>query len=101
VHCKTAAAQEMPALLTARRLPQSKLYDVEMSRRGVLRGFGLKVGPTTVARFEARIRELVARQRWRRSRQRFWRFMRCRRASRPGSRRGCAGWPAPTAACVC
>jgi transposase len=60
VHCKTAAAQEIRALLTARKLVQSKLYDVEMSLRGVLRGFGLKVGPTTVARFEARIRELVA-----------------------------------------
>ena len=60
VHCKTAAAQEIRALLTARKLVQSKLYDVEMSLRGVLRGFGLKVGPTTVARFDARIRELVA-----------------------------------------
>jgi transposase len=60
VHCKTAAAQEMRALLTARKLVQSKLYDVEMSLRGVLRGFGLKVGPTTVSRFDARIRELVA-----------------------------------------
>jgi transposase len=60
VHCKTAAAQEIRALLTARRLMQSKLYDVEMSLRGVLRGFGLKVGATTVAGFDARIRELVA-----------------------------------------
>jgi transposase len=60
VHCKTAAAQEIRALLTARKLVQSKLYDVEMSLRGVLRGFGLKVGPTTVARFDARIRDLVA-----------------------------------------
>jgi transposase len=31
-----------------------------MSLRGILRGFGLKVGPTTPARFEGRIRELVA-----------------------------------------
>ena len=31
-----------------------------MSLRGILRGFGLKVGPTTPARFEERIRELVA-----------------------------------------
>jgi transposase len=31
-----------------------------MSLRGILRGFGLKVGPTTRARFEERIRELVA-----------------------------------------
>jgi transposase len=60
VHCKTAAAQEIRPLLTARRLVQSKLFDVERSLRGVLRGFGLKVGPTAVARFDARIRELVA-----------------------------------------
>lgn len=60
VHCKTAAAQEIRALLTARKLVQSKLYDVEMSLRGILRGFGLKVGPTTVNRFEARVRELAA-----------------------------------------
>jgi transposase len=31
-----------------------------MSLRGILRGFGPKVGPTTPARFEERIRELVA-----------------------------------------
>ena len=31
-----------------------------MSLRGVLRGFGLKVGPTTPRSFAARIRELVA-----------------------------------------
>ena len=41
------AAQEVRALLTARKLVQSKLYDIEMSLRGILRGFGLKVGPTT------------------------------------------------------
>ena len=60
VHCKTAAAQEIRALLTARKLVQSKLFDVEMSLRGILRGFGLKVGRTTVNRFEGRIQELVA-----------------------------------------
>jgi transposase len=60
VHCKSIAAQEMRALLTARKLVQSKLFDVEMSLRGILRGFGLKVGPTTPKRFAARIRELVA-----------------------------------------
>jgi hypothetical protein len=31
-----------------------------MSLRGVLRGFGLKVGPTTPRTFPNRIRELVA-----------------------------------------
>jgi transposase len=60
VHCKSMAAQETRALLTARDLVQSKLHDVEMSLRGTLRGFGLKVGKTTPRRFEARILELVA-----------------------------------------
>src|SRR6266436_6131875 len=60
VHCKSLAAQETRALLTARKLVQSKLFDVEMSLRGILRGFGLKVGPTTPKRFAGRIRELVA-----------------------------------------
>jgi transposase len=60
VHCKSIAAQETRALLTARKLVQVKLHDIEMSLRGILRGFGLKVGPTTPTRFEGRIRELVA-----------------------------------------
>ena len=60
VHCKSMAAQEMRAMLTARKLVQAKLHDVEMSLRGILRGFGLKVGKTTPRRFEGRIKELVA-----------------------------------------
>jgi transposase len=48
------------ALLTARKLLQAKNHDVEMSLRGVLRGFGLKVGPTRPRTFPSRIRELVA-----------------------------------------
>jgi transposase len=60
VHCKSLPAQETRVLLTARRLVQAKLHDVEMSLRGILRGFGLKVGPTTPKRFAGRIRELVA-----------------------------------------
>src|SRR5436853_3617880 len=59
VHCKSLPAQEVRALLTARKLVQSKLHDVEMSLRGILRGFGLKVGPTTPKRFAGRIQELV------------------------------------------
>ena len=47
-------------MLTARKLVQAKLHDVEMSLRGILRGFGLKVGKTTPRRFEGRIKELVA-----------------------------------------
>lgn len=60
VHCKSLPAQEVRALLTARKLLQSKTRDVEQSVRGVLRGFGLKVGPTTPRTFASRVRELIA-----------------------------------------
>jgi transposase len=59
VHCKSLPAQELRALLTARKLVQGKRHDMEMSLRGILRGFGLKVGPTTPRSFEGRIWELV------------------------------------------
>ncbi len=59
MHCKSVSAQETRALLTARKILQAKRHDVEMSLRGVLRGLGLKVGPTTPRTFEARVRELV------------------------------------------
>ena len=59
VHCKSIGAQEMRAVLTARKLVQSKLLDVENSVRGILRGFGLKVGKTTNRSFAGRVRELV------------------------------------------
>jgi len=59
VHCKSLPAQEARALLTARKLLQAKEHDVAMSLRGVLRGFGLKVGRTTPLTFAGRIRELV------------------------------------------
>jgi transposase len=60
VHCKSMNAQETRAILTARKLVQSKLRDVENSLRGILRGFGLKVGKTTERKFAERIKELVA-----------------------------------------
>jgi transposase len=59
VHRKSLPAQEVRALLTARRLLRGKRHDIEMSLRGTLRGFGLKVGPTTPKTFEGRVRELV------------------------------------------
>jgi transposase len=59
VHCKSLPAQEVRALLTARKLLQSKRLDIEMSIRGILRGFGLKVGPTTPKSFEGRVHQLV------------------------------------------
>jgi transposase len=59
VHCKSLPAQEIRAILTARKLVQSKRQDLEMSLRGILRGFGLKVGRTTPRNFEAHVRELI------------------------------------------
>jgi len=59
VHCKSIDAQEVRAMLTARKLVQSKLRDVENSLRGILRGFGLKVGKVTEREFAGRINELV------------------------------------------
>ncbi len=62
VHAKSVSAQEVRAVLTARKLIQTKLLDIECGMRGVLRGFGLKVGPISRGRFAMRIRELVAGQ---------------------------------------
>jgi transposase len=60
VHRKSADAQEVRALLVGRKLLQSKLRDVEFSIRGILRGFGLKVGEVSKGRFAARVQELIA-----------------------------------------
>ncbi|MBR0806720.1 IS110 family transposase [Bradyrhizobium japonicum] len=61
VHAKSVDAQEIRALLVARKQLLG-LIDVELSIRGILRGFGLKVGPVTRKTFEVRIRELVVGQ---------------------------------------
>ena len=60
VHCKSPPAQEIRALLVGRKLLQAKLLDVELSIRGILRGFGLKVGEVSKGRFAARVEELIA-----------------------------------------
>ena len=60
VHVKTVPAQEIRALLTGRELLLSKLRDVELGIRGLLRGFGLKVGRVSKGRYEVRFRELAA-----------------------------------------
>lgn len=59
VHAKSADAQATRALLVGRKLLQAKLRDVELSIRGILRGYGLKVGEVSRGRFEARIRDLI------------------------------------------
>jgi transposase len=60
VHCKGEASQEIRALLVGRKLLQGKLIDLELGIRGLLRGFGLKMGVTSKGRFADRVHELVA-----------------------------------------
>jgi transposase len=62
VHSKSPAAQEVRALLAGRKMLLGKLLDLELSIRGILRGFGLKLGETTKSRFAGRVRELAAGQ---------------------------------------
>jgi transposase len=54
VHCKSPPAQEVRALLMPRKQLQAKMRDVELSLRGLLRGFGLKVGKITKGQFAPR-----------------------------------------------
>lgn len=62
VHAKTVPAQEMRALLVARKQLQARLNDLELCLRGILRGFGLKLGDVGKSQFEPRVRELVVGQ---------------------------------------
>jgi len=59
VHCKSISAQEMRALLSSRKAIQQAIINLELSIRGVLRNFGLKMGKVAKGRFEERVRELV------------------------------------------
>ena len=59
VHCKSASAQEVRAVLGARKAIQQNMIALEMSLRGLLRNFGLKVGAISRGRFESRIRDLA------------------------------------------
>src|SRR5437763_1281951 len=62
VHAKSIGAQEVRALLVARKQLLNRVLDIETSIRGILRNFGLKVGAIPRGRFEARVRELAAGQ---------------------------------------
>jgi transposase len=62
VHCKSVSAQEVRAVLGARkaiRQGMQGMIALEMSMRGMLRNFGLKVGAISRGRFELRICELA------------------------------------------
>ena len=60
VHRKSVPSQEVRALLAARKQMQIKAMDLEQTLRGLLRGFGLKVGDVSRNKLAARIRELVS-----------------------------------------
>jgi transposase len=60
VHRKSVPSQEIRALLGARKRLQIKVMDLEQTLRGLLRGFGLKVGDVSRGKLPARIRELAA-----------------------------------------
>ena len=59
VHCKSVSAQEVRAVLCARKAVQQSMIALELSLRGLLRNFGLKVGTISRGRFELRITELA------------------------------------------
>lgn len=59
VHCKSVSAQEVRVILSARKAIQQNMLALEMSLRGLLRNFGLKVGAISRGRFEHGIRELA------------------------------------------
>ena len=60
VHVKSMDAREQRALLAARATLVRRIRDVENSVRGLLRGFGLKLGVAGRRRWEERVREIVA-----------------------------------------
>src|SRR6478735_5445397 len=59
VHVKSEASMEERTLLAARKLLQGQNRAIENDVRGLLRSFGLKVGPTSAGAFDARVRQLV------------------------------------------
>lgn len=60
VHRKSVPSQQVRVLLAARKQMQIKAMDLEQTLRGLLRGFGLKVGKVSRGRLAIRIRELVS-----------------------------------------
>ena len=59
VHCKSVTAQETRAVLTGRSALKKALIAIELSMRGILRNFGLKMGQISRKGYEERVRELI------------------------------------------
>ena len=79
VHRKSVTSQEIRALLGARKQLQIKVIDLEQTVRGLLRGFGLKVGDVSRASYRrASGSSRPGTSCWRRSSSRCWlRARRC------------------------
>ena len=60
VHCKSVASQEKRALLGSRNALAGGIIRLELSVRGILRNFGLKLGRVSKGRWEDRVRELAS-----------------------------------------
>lgn len=60
VHVKTIESQRLRTLLTSRKIAQQKMIDIEISIRGMLKNFGIRVGVTTKATYEDRVSLLLA-----------------------------------------
>ena len=60
VHVKSHGSQKLRVLLHGRRCLLEKRLDIERQIRGALKTFGIKVGVTTTATYESRIREAVS-----------------------------------------
>lgn len=56
VHCNSVPAQEVRAVLNARKAVQQGCIALDTSLRGLLRNFGLKIGIISRGKFEPRIR---------------------------------------------
>lgn len=54
MHRKSSVFREVRARLVGRKRPQGRLHDMELNIRGILRGFGLKVGEVSRAKSAAR-----------------------------------------------
>jgi transposase len=59
VHVKSHGSQKLRVLLQSRRCLLDKRLDIERQIRGALKTFGIKVGVTTAATYESRIRDLI------------------------------------------
>lgn len=64
VSVKSERSQRLQALLTTRGLLVAKAVDLETAIRGLLRGFGLKLGVVSVGRFHSRVTAMIGEQAW-------------------------------------